>query len=150
MSQDEIISAFAFRAAKQIEDLIKTQTNNLTEQDQIMQAKVLQWYVKSGYDEEFAEHFGISRSRSGTTEMKTRLEKHKVCDQCYAAGMLHNDCICSYGKYNTIELEFHVCKCCGSLLDDGNPAETAFNEEQIKNHEPRNSHSNEKDQAARG
>jgi hypothetical protein len=64
MTQDEIISAFAFRAAKQIEELIKTQTNNLTEQDQIMQARVLQWYVKSGYDEEFAEHFGITRSRS--------------------------------------------------------------------------------------
>ena len=67
--------------------------------------------------------------------MKTRLEKHKVCDQCYAVGLLYNDCVCSYGKYKTIELEFEVCECCGNLVDDGNPADTPFNEEQFKKHE---------------
>lgn len=66
--------------------------------------------------------------------MKTRLEKFKVCDQCYCVGMIHGDCVCSYDKYKTIELEFEVCKCCGHLIDDGNPADTPFNEEQIKNH----------------
>lgn len=67
--------------------------------------------------------------------MKTRLEKHEVCDQCHAVGILYNDCICSYGKYKTIELEFEVCECCGNLVDDGNPADTPFNDEQFKKHE---------------
>jgi len=66
--------------------------------------------------------------------MKTRLEKHKVCDQCFAISIISNDCVCSYGKYKTIELEFDVCDCCGNLISDGNPANTKFNEDQIKNH----------------
>lgn len=66
--------------------------------------------------------------------MKTRLEKFKVCDQCYCVGMKYGDCVCSYDKYKTIELEFEVCECCGHLIDDGNPADTPFNDEQIKNH----------------
>ena len=67
--------------------------------------------------------------------MKTRLEKYRVCDQCNAVGILNNDCICSHGKYKTIELEFEVCECCGNLVDDGNPADTPFNNEQFKKHE---------------
>jgi len=63
--------------------------------------------------------------------MKTRLEKHRVCNRCYAVGILDNDCVCSYGKYETIELEFEVCECCGNLIDDGNPADTPFNKEQL-------------------
>lgn len=67
--------------------------------------------------------------------MKTRLEKFKVCDQCYCVGKQHIDCVCAYDKYNTIELEFEVCECCGHLINDGAPAHTPFNDEQIKNHE---------------
>lgn len=66
--------------------------------------------------------------------MKTKLERFKVCDQCYGVGTIYDGCVCSYDKYKTIELEFEVCKCCGNLIDDGNPADTLFNEEQIKNH----------------
>ena len=66
--------------------------------------------------------------------MKTRLEKFEVCDQCCSVGIIHGDCVCSYDKYKTIELEFEVCECCGHLIDDGNPADTQFNDEQIKNH----------------
>jgi len=66
--------------------------------------------------------------------MKTIFKKFKVCDQCYCVGMIYGDCVCSYDKYKTIELEFEVCKCCGHLIDDGNPADTPFNHEQIKNH----------------
>lgn len=66
--------------------------------------------------------------------MKTRLEKHKVCDECYSIGIVDNNCRCTYGKYKTIELEFEVCDCCGHLIRDGIPADTKFNEEQIKNH----------------
>ena len=67
--------------------------------------------------------------------MKTRLEKYDVCDQCHAVGILHNDCICAYDKYKTIELEFEVCKCCGNLVEDGSPADTPFNDKQFKEKE---------------
>lgn len=66
--------------------------------------------------------------------MSTRLEKFKVCDECYCVNIIHTDCICSYSKYKTIELEFEVCTCCGQLIDDGTPADTEFNTEQIKKH----------------
>jgi len=65
--------------------------------------------------------------------MKTRLEKFKVCDQCLCVAIVHTDCVCAYGKYKTIELEFEVCDCCGNLISDGQPADTPFNEEQFKN-----------------
>jgi len=64
--------------------------------------------------------------------MKTKLEKYNVCDQCFAVGIINNDCMCSYGKYTTIELEFEVCECCGNLIDDGNPADTEFNNKQFE------------------
>lgn len=63
---------------------------------------------------------------------KYRLEKFEVCDQCYSVGLLYNDCICSYGKYEIIELEFEVCQCCGNLVDDGTPADTPFNRGKLK------------------
>lgn len=64
--------------------------------------------------------------------MKTRLEKHKVCADCFSVGITYNDCVCTYQRnYKTIELEFEVCDCCGHLLSDGQPAETQFNEQQI-------------------
>ena len=61
-----------------------------------------------------------------------QLQKIEVCDQCYSAGILDPNCICAYGKYKRIELEFEVCGCCDTLIDDGSPAETLFNTEQIK------------------
>ena len=64
MDKDEIISAFAFKTGKLIEELIKEQTNNLQERNQMLEAKILQWYTKSK-DEDFAKHFGITTMRSG-------------------------------------------------------------------------------------
>jgi hypothetical protein len=64
MDKDEIISAFAFKTGKLIEGLIKEQTDNLQERNQMLEAKILQWYAKSR-DEGFAEHFGITTMRSG-------------------------------------------------------------------------------------
>jgi hypothetical protein len=65
--------------------------------------------------------------------MKTRLEKHHVCTSCLAVGLVDKDCICTYSKsYPTIELEFVECECCGHLIRDGRPAETPFNEKQLK------------------
>ena len=64
MDKDEFISAFAFKIGKQIEELIKEQTDNLQERNQMLEAKILQWYFKSK-DEDFAEHFGITTMRSG-------------------------------------------------------------------------------------
>jgi len=61
----------------------------------------------------------------------TRLEKFKVCTECYSVGVTYSGCICTYGKYQTIELEFEVCDCCGNLISDGNPADTPFNTEQL-------------------
>jgi hypothetical protein len=66
--------------------------------------------------------------------MKTKLEKFKVCDQCFCVGIQDTNCVCAYDKYKTIELEFEVCECCGHLIDDGTPADTPFNTEQFKKH----------------
>lgn len=63
--------------------------------------------------------------------METRLEKFMVCDRCYSVGIIDNNCVCANGKYNVIELEFEVCKCCGNLIEDGSPADTDFNKKQI-------------------
>ena len=65
--------------------------------------------------------------------MNTRLEKFKVCDRCFSIGLTDVNCVCAYDKFKVIELEFEVCECCGKLIDDGNPADTPFNEEQLKN-----------------
>ncbi len=56
--RDENISAFAFKTGKAIEQLIKEQTDNLAEKNQMLEAKILQWYMKTK-DKEFAEHFNI-------------------------------------------------------------------------------------------
>ena len=61
---NEIISAFAFKTGRQIEQIIKEQTDNLQEINQMLEAKILQWYMKSK-DEEFAEYFGITTAREG-------------------------------------------------------------------------------------
>ncbi len=65
--------------------------------------------------------------------MKTKLEKHRVCDRCLCVGIEDPNCQCAYGKYQTIELEFEVCGCCGALVSDGQPAHTEFNIKQLEN-----------------
>jgi len=64
MDKDEIISAFAFDTGRKIENLIKEETNNLKHENQILEAKIMQWYMKDR-NPEFAEHFGIKEYRSG-------------------------------------------------------------------------------------
>lgn len=49
---------------EQIEELVKEQTNNLQERNQMLEAKILDWYAKSK-DEKFAEHFGIKEASDG-------------------------------------------------------------------------------------
>ncbi len=61
---NNFISSFAFNTGKQIEKLVKEQTNNLQERNQMLEAKILDWYAKSK-DEKFAEHFGIKEARDG-------------------------------------------------------------------------------------
>ena len=62
-----------------------------------------------------------------------KLKKYKVCSSCWSVGILDKDCICAYQRgYKTVELEFEVCECCDNLISDGNPAETEFNEKQLK------------------
>jgi len=63
---------------------------------------------------------------------KTKLEKYRVCNKCYSVGITDNNCMCTYGKFEPIVLEFEVCTCCGGLIEDGNPADTAFNNKQLK------------------
>ena len=48
----------------QNEELVKEQINNLQERNQMLEAKILDWYLKSK-DEKFAEHFGIKEARDG-------------------------------------------------------------------------------------
>ncbi len=46
------------------EELVKEQTNNLQERNRMLEAKILDWYLKSK-DEKFAEHFGIKEVSNG-------------------------------------------------------------------------------------
>ena len=57
--------------------------------------------------------------------MKSHLEKIKVCNRCHSDNIVDPNCRCCLGKYKTIELEFDVCDCCGSISDQ--PADTEFN-----------------------
>ena len=49
---------------EQNEELVKEQINNLQERNQILEAKILDWYLKSK-DEKFAEYFGIKEASNG-------------------------------------------------------------------------------------
>lgn len=66
--------------------------------------------------------------------MKTHLQKIKVCDRCFSDTITDPNCQCCIGKYKTIELEFEVCDCCGNTIEDGQPAETEFNNSQREKH----------------
>lgn len=63
---------------------------------------------------------------------RTRLQKFQVCDQCFSVGRIYSGCVCDDSNYTVITLEFEVCTCCGHLINDGTPADTPFNEEQLK------------------
>ena len=65
MDKDEIISAFAFKTGKLIEELIKEQTDDLQGRNKILETKIVQWYLKSN-DEDFAKHFGITTVHSSS------------------------------------------------------------------------------------
>jgi len=64
MDKNEIISAFAFNTGKKIERLIQEYTNNLENENRMLEAKILMWYSKTK-DKDFAEFFDISISRNG-------------------------------------------------------------------------------------
>lgn len=64
MDENEIISDFAFKTGKQIEQFIKEQTDNLQQRNQILEARILNWYTQTK-DEKFAEFMGITEAREG-------------------------------------------------------------------------------------
>jgi len=49
---------------EQIEELVKEQTNDLQKRNQMLEAKILDWYAKSK-DEKFATHFEIKETSDG-------------------------------------------------------------------------------------
>lgn len=58
----------------------------------------------------------------------THLEKHRVCTSCFSIGTTDPNCICcNTDNYDTIELEFEICNCCGNPIEDGTPADSIFN-----------------------
>jgi hypothetical protein len=64
MDKDEIISAFAFKTGKQIEQIIKEQTDTIQERINDLEARILIWYAQT-QDEKFAEVMGIKEAREG-------------------------------------------------------------------------------------
>lgn len=65
--------------------------------------------------------------------MRTNLEKHHVCVICWSVNITDTNCICAHSSnYPTVELEFEVCGCCGSIISDGQPEDTEFNKSQLK------------------
>lgn len=72
-------------------------------------------------------------SKPTTEESNIELVKHTVCTSCFGVGIRDTNCICTYqNNYETIDLEFETCKCCGNLICDGHPADTEFNDNQFK------------------
>jgi len=69
----EIISAFAFKTGKKIEELINEHTNELHERNNALEAKILQWYMKTK-DKDFGDHMGIVNMDRG--HVPTILERH--------------------------------------------------------------------------
>lgn len=61
--KDEYISAFAFKTARKIEDIIEETSGHLKERNRMLEGKILEWYVKSK-DEDFANHFGIIKDKN--------------------------------------------------------------------------------------
>lgn len=63
--KDEIVSAFAFRTGKQIEQLIKDTTEDLFNANQELESKIVGYWIENGKDEKYAEYFGIKTVRDG-------------------------------------------------------------------------------------
>lgn len=62
--KDEIISAFAYNTAKEIENIIIYQTNGILEENKFLQGKILNWYQQTR-DEKFKEYFNITELKEG-------------------------------------------------------------------------------------
>lgn len=62
--KDEIISAFAYNTAKEIENIIIYRTNGILEENQFLQAKILNWYQQTR-DEKFKEYFNLTELKEG-------------------------------------------------------------------------------------
>lgn len=63
---DEFISAFSFNTGNVIEEIIKKQTNNLAEENNMLKSKILFFYngmLESEIKLEFAEYFGIKEDK---------------------------------------------------------------------------------------
>lgn len=72
-----------------------------------------------------------------------KLEKHEVCIDCLAVLITDPNCGCCYNNgYETIELEYEVCDCCGNLINDGSPAKSEFNTNQFKKHREKRDENN--------
>ena len=62
--KDEIISSFAYNTAKEIENIIINRTNGILEENQFLQAKILNWYQQTR-DKKFKEYFNITELKEG-------------------------------------------------------------------------------------
>lgn len=59
--------------------------------------------------------------------------KFVVCASCLSEGVTDINCVCcSEEGYDSIELEFNSCECCGHIIDDGFPINSEFNTAQLK------------------
>ncbi len=76
MKEDENISAFAFKTGRLIEDLINKETNNLKEENKLLQARILNFYCKLNDNvevyyytpdlvQEYKEYFNIETLTKG-------------------------------------------------------------------------------------
>ncbi len=62
--KNEIISAFAYNTAKEIENIIIYRTNGILEENQFLQTKILNWYQQTR-DEKFKEYFNLTELKEG-------------------------------------------------------------------------------------
>ena len=68
MNEDEVITAFAYRTAKEIEAVIKLRLNDLAQDNKIMEGQILS-FMKKIHDQQtkeaYMQHFGITSERTG-------------------------------------------------------------------------------------
>lgn len=65
--KDKVISALAFNIGEEIEKLIYKQADQIQDENKLLQARILSWYVKTK-DESFAKYFHITECREGSIE----------------------------------------------------------------------------------
>lgn len=65
------------------------------------------------------------------------LKRFNVCTECKArVRAVDSNCICNFSSlFDTIELEFEVCECCGKEVTPEQYADTEFNKAQIADYE---------------